>query len=168
MLALYTPKSGAWAMLQQVLQILFIDSSHPSLDSVHTSARAYILLTEVKASPLSHGHSSQVVYYKQECRCFILIFWLNLFKPYDSGFSFVDGDNLLVSNLSNGVNLYSLHTMQQLQHYKAAMTINVPLQVELARQNLNHQFAHMCVLMCTLALCSVSCQGCKGKCCKVP
>ena len=44
------PKSGAWAMLQQVLQILFINSPHPSLDSIHTFARVYILLIKVKAS----------------------------------------------------------------------------------------------------------------------
>ena len=55
-LALITPKSGAWAMLWQVLQILFINSPHPSLDSIHTSARVYILPTEVKAlwSPIHH------------------------------------------------------------------------------------------------------------------
>jgi WD40 repeat protein len=55
-----------------------------------------------------------------------------------SGFSFVDGDSLFISNLSNGVDLYSLHTMQQLQHYEAPVTINVPVQVALARQNLDH------------------------------
>jgi WD40 repeat protein len=86
---------------------------------------------------LNRGHSSQVVFYKQECKCFILIFWSNVFKPYDSGFSFVDGDSLFVSNLSNGVDLYSLRTMQRLRHYEAPVTINVPLQVALARQNLD-------------------------------
>lgn len=56
---------------------------------------------------------------------------------YDSGFSFVDGDSLFVSNLSNGVDLYSLRTMQRLRHYEALVTINLPLQVALARQNLD-------------------------------
>jgi len=37
-------------MLHQVLRILFIESPHPSLDSIHTFARAYISLSEVKAS----------------------------------------------------------------------------------------------------------------------
>lgn len=62
---------------------------------------------------------------------------LNLFKPLVSGFSFVDGDSLFISNLSNGVDLYSLRTMQRLRHYEASLTINVPLQVALARQNLD-------------------------------
>jgi WD40 repeat protein len=53
------------------------------------------------------------------------------------GFSFVDGDSLFVSNLSNGVDLYSLRTMQRLRHYEAPVTINVPLQIALARQNLD-------------------------------
>jgi WD40 repeat protein len=65
------------------------------------------------------------------------LFCLNLFKPHDSGFSFVDGDSLFVSNLSNGVDLYSLRTMQRLRHYEAPVTINVPLQIALARQNLD-------------------------------
>jgi hypothetical protein len=54
-----------------------------------------------------------------------------------SGFSFVNGDSLFISNLSNGVDLYFLHTMQQLQHYKASVTTNVPVQVALASQNLD-------------------------------
>jgi WD40 repeat protein len=86
---------------------------------------------------LNHGHSSQVVFYKQECKFFILIFELNIFKPSDSGFSLVDGDSLFVSNLTNGVDLYSLRTMQRLRHYEAPVTINMPLQVALARQNLD-------------------------------
>jgi len=61
---------------------------------------------------------------------------LNLFKPHVSGFSLIDGDSLFISNLSNGVDLYSLRTMQRLRHYEAPVTINVPLQVALARQNL--------------------------------
>jgi WD40 repeat protein len=60
---------------------------------------------------------------------------LNLLKPHDSGFSFVDGDSLFISNLSNGVDLYSLRTMQRLRHYEVPVTINVPFQVALARQN---------------------------------
>ena len=36
-------------MFHQVLHILFIESPHPSPDSIHTFARAYILLSEVKA-----------------------------------------------------------------------------------------------------------------------
>ena len=84
---------------------------------------------------MNRGHSSQVIFYKQECKFFIFIFWSNLFKLHDSGFSFVDGDSLFVSNLSNGVDLYSLRTMQRLRHYEAPVTINVPLQVALARQN---------------------------------
>jgi WD40 repeat protein len=86
---------------------------------------------------LNRGHSNQVAFYKQECKSFILIFWTNLFKPHDSGFSFVDGDSLFVSNLSNGIDMYSLRTMQRLRHYEAPVTINVPLQVALARQNLD-------------------------------
>ena len=66
---------------------------------------------------------------------FIVIFLSNIFKPRDSGFSFVDGDSLFISNLSNGVDLYSLRNMQRLRHYEAPMSINVPLQVALARQN---------------------------------
>ena len=66
-----------------------------------------------------------------------LIFCLNFFKPHVSGFSFVDGDSLFISNLSNGVDLYSLRTMQRLRHYEASVTINVPLQLALARQNLD-------------------------------
>jgi len=54
-----------------------------------------------------------------------------------SGFSFVDGESLFISNLSNGVDLYSLRTMQRLRHYEAPVTINVPVQVALARQNLD-------------------------------
>ena len=36
-------------MLRQPLQMFFVESPHPSPDSVHIFARAYILPTEVKA-----------------------------------------------------------------------------------------------------------------------
>ena len=55
-----------------------------------------------------------------------------------SRFSILDGDNLFISNLSNSIDLYSLHTMQQLQHYKSMVTINVPFQIALAHQALDH------------------------------
>jgi hypothetical protein len=64
-------------------------------------------------------------------------FFFESFQTSYSGFSFVDGDSLFISNLSNGVDLYSLRTMQRLRHYEVPVTINVPLQVALARQNLD-------------------------------
>ena len=54
-----------------------------------------------------------------------------------SGFSFLDGDSLFISNLSNGVDLYSVRTMQRLRHYDCPVTINLPLQVTLTRQGLD-------------------------------
>jgi hypothetical protein len=54
-----------------------------------------------------------------------------------SGFSILDGDNLFISNLSNGIDLYSLRTMQRLRHYESVVTVNVPYQVALARQALD-------------------------------
>ena len=54
-----------------------------------------------------------------------------------SGFSILDGDSLFISNLSNGVDLYSLRTMQRLRHYESQVTVNVPLQIALARHALD-------------------------------
>jgi len=54
-----------------------------------------------------------------------------------SGYSLIDGDSLFISNLSNGIDLYSLHSMQWIRHYEHAVTINVPLQVALAKQALD-------------------------------
>lgn len=54
-----------------------------------------------------------------------------------SGFSMLEGDNLFVHNLSNGVDLYSLRTMQRIRHFEYTPTINVPLQVSLARHGLD-------------------------------
>lgn len=54
-----------------------------------------------------------------------------------SGFSILDGDNLFISNLSNGIDLYSLRTMQRLRHYESVVTVNVPFQIALARQALD-------------------------------
>lgn len=54
-----------------------------------------------------------------------------------SGFSCIDGDNLFISNLCNGLDLYSLRTMQCIRHYECPVTINVPLQLALARQVLD-------------------------------
>jgi hypothetical protein len=54
-----------------------------------------------------------------------------------SGFSILEGDNLFISNLSNGIDLYSLRTMQRLRHYESAVTVNVPFQIALARQALD-------------------------------
>lgn len=54
-----------------------------------------------------------------------------------SGFSILDGDNLFVSNLSNGIDLYSLRTMQRLRHYESLVTVNIPFQIALARQALD-------------------------------
>ena len=54
-----------------------------------------------------------------------------------SGFSILDGDDLFISNLSNGIDLYSLRTMQRLRHYESVVTINVPFQIALARQALD-------------------------------
>lgn len=44
---------------------------------------------------------------------------------------------MFISNLSNGVDLYSLRSMQRLRHYEAPVTINMPVQVALARQSLD-------------------------------
>jgi hypothetical protein len=55
----------------------------------------------------------------------------------NSGFSILDGDNLFISNLSNGIDLYSLRTMQRLRHYESVVAVNVPLQIALARQALD-------------------------------
>lgn len=49
----------------------------------------------------------------------------------------MDGDNIFISNLSNGIDLYSLRTMQRLRHYESVVTVNVPFQVALARQALD-------------------------------
>jgi hypothetical protein len=54
-----------------------------------------------------------------------------------SGFSVLDGDNLFISNLSNGIDLYSLRTMQRLRHYESVVTVNIPFQIALARQALD-------------------------------
>src|ERR1700734_3685152 len=54
-----------------------------------------------------------------------------------SGFSILDGDNLFISNLSNGIDLYSLRTMQRLRHYESVVTVNIPFQIALARQALD-------------------------------
>ena len=54
-----------------------------------------------------------------------------------SGFSALDGDNLFISNLSNGIDLYSLRTMQRLRHYESVVTVNIPFQIALARQALD-------------------------------
>jgi hypothetical protein len=54
-----------------------------------------------------------------------------------SGFSLLEGDSLFISNLSNGIDLYSLRTMQRLRHYDYTAPINVPFQVALARQTLD-------------------------------
>ena len=54
-----------------------------------------------------------------------------------SGFSILEGDGLFISNLSNGIDLYSLRTMQRLRHYESAVAVNVPLQIALARQALD-------------------------------
>jgi WD40 repeat protein len=53
------------------------------------------------------------------------------------GFSILDGDNLFISNLSNGIDLYSLRTMQRLRHFESVVTVNVPFQIALARQALD-------------------------------
>jgi hypothetical protein len=54
-----------------------------------------------------------------------------------SGFSILDGDSLFISNLSNGIDLYSLRTMQRLRHYESVVTVNVPFQIALARHALD-------------------------------
>ena len=54
-----------------------------------------------------------------------------------SGFSLLEGDNLFISNLSNGIDLYSLRTLQRIRHYNYTAPINVPLQVTLAKQVLD-------------------------------
>jgi hypothetical protein len=54
-----------------------------------------------------------------------------------SRFSVLERDNLFISNLLNGINLYSLRTMQSLRHYESAVTVNVPLQIALAWQALD-------------------------------
>jgi len=60
-----------------------------------------------------------------------------LIKHNYSGFSILDGDNFFISNLSNGIDLYSLRTMQRLRHYESVVTVNVPFQIALARQALD-------------------------------
>jgi hypothetical protein len=54
-----------------------------------------------------------------------------------SGFSFVHADSLFISNLSTGIDLYSIRTLQRLRHYSCPVTINLPLQVTLACQGLD-------------------------------
>ena len=56
-------------------------------------------------------------------------------QRHNSGYSFLEGDSLFIYNLSNGIDLYSLRTMQRLRHYESPVTINVPLQVALTRQS---------------------------------
>ena len=67
----------------------------------------------------------------------ICIFFQHFLSIIYSGFSILDGDNLFISNLSNGIDLYSLRTMQRLRHYESVVTVNVPFQVALARQALD-------------------------------
>src|ERR1700678_4587551 len=87
---------------------------------------------------LNLGLIRRVVSFKRECKCIICIGFQCLLCMTYSKFSILDGDSLFISNLSNGIDLYSLCTMQRLRHYEAPVTINVPLQVALARQNLDH------------------------------
>jgi hypothetical protein len=44
---------------------------------------------------------------------------------------------MFISNLSNGIDLYSLRSMQHIRHYEHIATVNVPLQVALSRQALD-------------------------------
>src|ERR1700728_5311015 len=85
---------------------------------------------------LNLGLLRRVVSFKRECKCICLGFHQILSMIY-SGFSILDGDNIFISNLSNGIDLYSLRTMQRLRHYESAVTVNVPLQIALARQALD-------------------------------
>ena len=51
-----------------------------------------------------------------------------------SGHSVLDGDAFFVSNLLNGIDLYSAKSFQQIRHFEHAVKVNVPLQITLARQ----------------------------------
>lgn len=59
------------------------------------------------------------------------------FDVIHSGYSRLEGDHLFVSNLSDGIDLYSLRTMQRIRHYEHTVKVNVPLQIALARQVLD-------------------------------
>jgi hypothetical protein len=85
---------------------------------------------------LNPGLLRRVDSFKRECKCKCIAFQCFLCMIY-SGFSILDGDNLFISNLSNGIDLYSLRTMQRLRHYESVVTVNVPYQVALARQALD-------------------------------
>ena len=86
---------------------------------------------------LTHGHSSQAGSYRQECKSLLPNSFFFGYLNGTSGYSFLEGDSIFISNLSNGIDLYSLRTMQRLRHYEAPVTINVPLQVSLARHTLD-------------------------------
>jgi hypothetical protein len=85
---------------------------------------------------LNPGLLRRVVLFKRECKC-ICIGFQRLLSMIYSGFSILEGDNFFISNLSNGIDLYSLRTMQRLRHYESAVTVNVPFQIALARQALD-------------------------------
>src|SRR5271169_2172500 len=85
---------------------------------------------------LNPGLLRRVVSLKRECKC-ICTGFQRFLSMNNSGFSILDGDNLFISNLSNGIDLYSLRTMQRLRHYESVVTVNVPFQIALARQALD-------------------------------
>jgi hypothetical protein len=86
---------------------------------------------------LNPGLIKRVVSFKRECKCIICIGFQSFLCMTCSGFSILDGDSLFISNLTNGVDLYSLRTMQRLRHYESQVTVNVPLQIALARHALD-------------------------------
>src|ERR1700678_1910876 len=80
---------------------------------------------------LNLGLIRRVVSFKRECKCIICIGFQCLLCMTYSGFSILDGVNLFISNLSNGIDLYSLCTMQRLRHYESLVTVNVPFRLRL-------------------------------------
>ena len=52
-----------------------------------------------------------------------------------SGSTCLDGQQLLITNLRDGVNRYSLPTMHRAQSYNHTILVNVPLQVSVARES---------------------------------
>ena len=80
----------------------------------------------------------RVISFKRECKCTIHLVFQRFLSMIYSGFSILDGDSLFISNLSNGIDLYSLRTMQRLRHFESVVTVNVPFQIALARHALDH------------------------------
>lgn len=75
---------------------------------------------------------------KSKVRCMFLYFRASLFLDiqlfHHSGDACLDGHNLLVSNLRDGVDKYTMPTLHRSQSYPHNVLVNVPLQISVAWQ----------------------------------